>query len=36
MLSTLKKTFDNVPHQLLLLKPKHYFLVDGVFNWIEK
>ena len=32
----LKKAFDNVPHQRLLLKLKTHGLGNGMINWIEK
>ena len=32
----LKKTFDKVPHQRLLLKLKAHGIGTGMINWIEK
>ena len=32
----LKKTFDRVPHQRLLLKLKAHGIGNGMINWIEK
>ena len=32
----LKKAFDKVPHQRLLLKLKAHGIGNGMINWIEK